>query len=117
MINITLKKSYEDKYKIAQSYFRVILGVLGEDFSPKELELLSFIAVRGNILTTTSRKDFIDMYKTTQATINNTLGRLKKRGFVLKENGRTFVNPKIFSGLNKEISINITLYDREGHKS
>lgn len=115
-MEITLKKSYEDRYLMAQSYFRVILGVLGENLTPKELQLLSFIAVRGNILTTTIRNDFMERYNTTQATINNTLAKLKKRKLVIKEPGKIVVNPQIYKGMDSEVKINIGLYGREGTK-
>ena len=109
MANITVSKKYGDDYKMAQSYFRVILGVLGQDLTPKELEILSFIAVRGNILTTKARYDFKDLYGTTQSTINNTLVRLKKRKLLVKREGKIFINPELFSKMEDTMTINITL--------
>lgn len=106
---ISIQKVYESEYELAQGYFRVVLGTLGIHFTKKQLELLAFISVRGNILTTKSRKDFIKMYKSSQATINNTLVQLKKLGIIIKNNGKNCINSSLFGGLRDTMHFNIVL--------
>lgn len=116
MLKVSLRKDCVDIYEKAQIYFRIALGAIGEDFSPKELQLLSFIAVRENILSTKARNDFKEMYDTTEATLNNTLVKLKKRGFVEKIDGKNKVSPNLFSNLNDDVVFNIILRDGKQDK-
>lgn len=104
-----LKVVDNDPLKKAMKYYGVLSAVNDIKLTEREIQLVSFIAIKGNMGYSSNRDEFIEKYKSSSATINNIISRLKKTGLLIKENNRTRVNPKVLPDFNGDIIIQIKM--------
>lgn len=103
-----VRKGYSDKLEMAVKYYNVI-SVLNElSLTEKELKLIAYIVLRGNVFNVETKKRFCEEYDTSLATINNMVSRLKKVGVLIRENNSVKVRPLLV--LNFENNIVIQLW-------
>lgn len=104
-----LRKSSGDKYVLAQSYYSILSVLNGLKLTEREVQLVAYTAIQGNITFVNVRDDFCNRYKTSYATINNIISRMKKLGVMVKEDGKVKVNPSITFDFDKDIILQISL--------
>jgi hypothetical protein len=109
IIKQTLQKGFEDSYLIAEKYYKVIAVINDLNLTTREIQLIAFTAIRGNITYGNVRLDFCDKFNTTSATIGNMVCKLSKMRVFIKENGMVKVNPKIVLDFTQEIKLEINL--------
>lgn len=88
-------KTFSNKMEILNRYFRIIAIITGTKLTKKELGLLSHIAIKGTISSISSRKEFVTLYNTSIAVINNTISKLYKKRLLVKTDGKIRINPLI----------------------
>lgn len=104
-----LRKQEGDDTLLAERYYTILSAVNGLKLTQRELQLLAFGAVRGNISYANIRKDFCEKYGTTNASINNIISRLKKLGVLVKDGTKVKVNPQILLNFDHDITLEIRL--------
>lgn len=109
MIVQRIKKQEKDNFQIAKKYYSVLFSVNGINVTEREIQLVSFIAVNGSISYKHVKEDFCKEFKTSSATINNIVSRLKQLGILIKEEGKVKVMPAISLDFNKNVVLQITL--------
>ncbi len=109
-----LKYSLEDEYTVAQKYYGILSAINNLKLTKREVQLIAFTAVKGNISYANARKQFCEKYDTTTATINNIISKLKKIGIFVKDSGKVSVNPIIVIDFKKNLNLVIRiLHDEE----
>jgi len=109
-----LKYSLEDEYTVAQKYYSILSAINNLKLTKREVQLIAFTAVKGNISYANARKQFCEKYDTTTATINNIISKLKKIGIFIKDSGKVSVNPIIVIDFKKNLNLVIRiLHDEE----
>ena len=111
-----LSKAVADPYGAAHKYYQ-ILSVLNDLYlSEGEIQLVAFGAIRGDLTDSDIRKEFCEKYKTTVATINNMVWRLKKKNVIVKTGKKLFINPALTKlKFDKSITLVITLPLTQSH--
>lgn len=104
-----LKKSEVDGYAIAERYYNILSAVNDLKLTKREMELIAFTAIKGNISYANNREEFCAKYGSSGATINNLISKLKKMGILVKDGTKVKVNPIILLDFNKAISLEIKL--------
>jgi predicted HTH transcriptional regulator len=104
-----LKKSEKDVYSSAQRYYAVLSAVNDLRLTERELQLVAFTAVKGNISYKYIREEFCQMYKSSAPTINNIISKLKKMGVLVKDGSKTKVNPVITLNFENDVVLEIKL--------
>ena len=104
-----LKKQEEDSYLVAERYYTILSAINDLKLTQREIQLLAFTAIRGNISYANIRKDFCDTYGTTNPSINNIISRLKKMGVLVKDGTKVKVNPRIVLNFENDITLEIRL--------
>jgi DNA-binding MarR family transcriptional regulator len=112
-----MKKEEKDLFSIAERYYSILSAVNGLTLTPREIQLIAFTAVKGNISYANNRKEFCEKHDTTSATINNLVYRLKKLGVFIKDGGKIKVNPIIVLDFAKPIVLEIKLLNGEAKES
>jgi DNA-binding MarR family transcriptional regulator len=109
--NITqkLKNKSEDKYLLAEKYYSILSAVNNLKLTQREIQLIAFTAIRGNISYANIRKEFCEKYESTSPTINNIISKLKKLGIFIKDGTKVKVNPVIILPFDKDITLEIKL--------
>ena len=104
-----LKTSVLDNYALAEKYYRLLSAVNDLKLTNREVQLIAFTAIKGNISYANIRKEFCDKYDSTPPAINNIISKLKKIGVFVKDGTKVKVNPVILLNFEKDIVLQITI--------
>jgi hypothetical protein len=104
-----LKTSVIDNYALAEKYYRLLSAVNNLKLTNREVQLIAFTAIKGNISYANIRKEFCERYESTAPAINNIISKLKKMGVFVKDGTKVKVNPVILLNFDKDIVLQITL--------
>ena len=104
-----LKKKENDVFSLAERYYTILSAINDLKLTEREIQLIAFAAVKGNISYANIREEFCKKHNTSSATINNIISKLKKIGVLIKDGTKVKVNPVIILDFNKSISLEIKL--------
>jgi hypothetical protein len=104
-----LRKSFKDEYEKAEMYYNFISSLNKLGLTEREIQLVAFTAIKGNISYANIREEFCTKYNTTAPTINNIISKLKKVGVLVKEGTKVKVNPAIVLKFDNDITLEIKL--------
>jgi hypothetical protein len=108
-IKQSLKVSEKDEFLFAEKYYSVLSAVNSLKLTNREIQLVAFTAIKGNISYANIREEFCKKHGTSSATINNIISKLKSTGVFVKDNGKIKVNPVINLPFQKDIVLEIKL--------
>lgn len=109
MIVQSLKRNISSDVELAEKYYNVLFIINKIHLSEREIQLVAFTAIKGNITFANVREEFCKTYNSSSASINNIISKLKKIGIFIKENGKVKINPKIVIDFTKDLTLNIKL--------
>jgi hypothetical protein len=113
MIVQRLKKDVSTDIELAIKYYSILSAVNNLHLTEREIQLISFTAIKGNITYANVREEFCRTYNSTSPSINNIISKLKKIGIFIKENGKVKVNPIISIDFTKDLTLEIKLVHEE----
>jgi hypothetical protein len=113
MIVQRLKKDVQTDIQLAEKYYSILSAINNLHLTEREIQLISFTAVKGNITYANVREEFCKTYNSTSPSINNIISKLKKVGIFIKENGKVKVNPIIVIDFKKDLTLEIKLLHGE----
>lgn len=113
MIVQSLKKVVQTDIQLAEKYYSILFTINNLHLTEREIQLVAFTAIKGNITYANVRDEFCKTYNSTSPTINNIVSKLKKLGIFVKENGKVKINPKICIDFKKDLMLNIKLVHEE----
>lgn len=108
-IKQSLKTVQKDEYSLAEKYYSILSAVNSLHLTEREIQLIAFTAIKGNISYANIREEFCKKHNTSSATINNIISKLKKVGIFIKDGGKIKVNPIINLSFQKDITLEIKL--------
>lgn len=104
-----LKKDVSTDIALAEKYYSILSAINNLHLTEREIQLISFTAIKGNITYANVREEFCKTYNSTSPSINNIISKLKKVGIFIKENGKVKVNPIIVIDFTKDLTLDIKL--------
>ena len=104
-----LKKSVKDDIALAEKYYRILSAINDLKLTNREVQLIAFAAIKGNISYANIRQEFCTIYDSTSPAINNIISKLKKMGVFVKDGTKVKVNPLILLNFEKDIILQISL--------
>ena len=104
-----LKKSVKDDIALAEKYYRILSSINDLKLTNREVQLIAFAAIKGNISYANIRQEFCTIYNSTSPAINNIISKLKKMGVFVKDGTKVKVNPLILLNFDKDIILQISL--------
>jgi len=104
-----LKKEISTDIELAIKYYSILSVINNLNLTEREIQLISFTAIKGNITFANVREEFCKTYNSTSPSINNIISKLKKIGIFIKENGKVKVNPIIVIDFKKDLTLDIKL--------
>ena len=113
MIVQSLKKIVSTDFQLAEKYYSILFTINNLHLTEREIQLIAFTAIKGNITYANVREEFCKTYNSTSPTINNIVSKLKRLGIFVKENSKVKVNPKICIDFQKDLMLNIKLVHEE----
>lgn len=79
-----LKKEVDNDIELAMKYYSILSSINNLNLTERELQLISFTAIKGNITYANVREEFCKTYNSTSPSINNIISKLKKIGIFVK---------------------------------
>ena len=113
MIVQSLKKIVSTEFQLAEKYYNILFTINNLHLTEREIQLIAFTAIKGNITYANVREEFCKTYNSTSPTINNIVSKLKRMGIFIKENGKVKINPKICIDFKKDLMLNIKIVHEE----
>ena len=104
-----LKKSAKDDIALAEKYYDILSSINNLKLTHREIQLVAFTAIKGNISYKHLREEFCIKYNTSSPTINNMISKLKKMSVLVKDKSKVKVNPVIILKFANDIKLDITL--------
>jgi hypothetical protein len=108
-----LKKEVDSDMELAMLYYSTLSSINNLNLTVREIQLISFTAIKGNITYANVREEFCKTYNSTSPSINNIISKLKRIGIFVKENGKVKVNPIIVIDFSKDLTLEIKLVHGE----
>ena len=109
MIVQRLKAPVRDEMELAEKYYSIISAVNNLGLTNREIQLISFTAIKGNMSYSNVKEEFCEMYNTSSPTINNMISKLKKKDVLVKDKGKIKVHPFIALDFKKDVAIEIRM--------
>lgn len=113
MIIQKLKRSIDTDIELAEKYYSLLSAVNSLKLTEREIQLIAFTSIKGNITYANVREEFCNKYNSTSPSINNIISKLKKIGIFIKENGKVKINPIISIDFTKDLTLEIKLVHGE----
>jgi hypothetical protein len=104
-----LKKAETDVFEAAHRYYAILSAVNSLNLTERELQLVSFTAVKGNISYGNIREEFCEKYKSSPPTINNIISKLKRIGVLVKDGSKIKVNPVITLDFENDVVLEVKI--------
>lgn len=104
-----IRKDVGDKYALAGRYYSVLSVLNDLKLTEREIQLVSYAAIKGGISSLGVREEFCKKYNTSTATINNMISRLRRINVLVKESGKVRVNPRIVINFDRDVVLEIKL--------
>lgn len=104
-----MKRPEADAFAVAQKYYTILSAVNNLYLTEREIQLIAFTAIKGNISYANIRKEFCETYKSSAPTINNIISKLKKIGVFVKDGTKVKVNPQIILNFENDIVLQINI--------
>ena len=102
-------RKVEDDYAMAEKYYSMLSTINDLKLTQREIQLVAFTAIRGNISYSSIREDFCNKYNSTSPTINNIISKLKRIGVFIKDGTKIKVNPVILLPFSENITLELKM--------
>ena len=113
MVVQSIKKVVDTDIQLAEMYYSILSIINNLHLTEREIQLIAFTSIKGNITYANVREEFCNKYNSTSPSINNIISKLKKVGIFVKENGKVKVNPIISIDFTKDLTLDIKLIHGE----
>ncbi len=104
-----MKRTEASSMDLAKKYYSILSSINGLKLTDRELQLIAFTAIKGNISYAANREEFCSLYDSSLQTINNIIYKLKKMGVFIKEAGKIKVAPSILLNFENNVALQISL--------
>lgn len=104
-----IQKSVGSDIEKAIKFYSVIFALNEIKLPQKQLYLLAFTAARGSITSPAARAEFIKIFGSSLASLENMKQELVKNGLLVKVDRKYRVNPQIALDFSKDILLQINL--------
>jgi len=104
-----LKKEFSSSLEKAIKYYTILTVLNGIKLTTKQIELLAFTAVKGTITSPASRREFVELFSSSLASLENIKGKLVKDNWLVKVDNKYRINPQVNLDFSKDIILQMNL--------
>ena len=104
-----LKKPVSDNYACAEKYYSLLSSLNDLKLTTREIQLIAFTAIKGNISYANIREEFCAKYSSSGPTINNLISKLKRMKIFIKDGSKIKINPFISLAFDNDVVLQITI--------
>ena len=108
-----LKINEENVFLLAEKYYSILSAINDLKLTQREIQLIAFTAVSGNMSYKHIREVFCVKHNTTNPTINNIISKLKRMKVFVKDGSKIKVNPVILLDFSNNVVLEIKMLNGE----
>lgn len=108
ILQINSSYSFEDRYKLVEAYYKVLLKLNNVDITEQQVKVLAMAGVYGDISTVRSRNGIREYLKISIHSLNNAVSKLTRKKLLVKGD-RTRVIPALQMDFSKDLQLIINL--------
>lgn len=116
MISQKINKTFNSQLDVAIKYYKILNVLNNLQLQQRQIELLAFTAIKGNISSGGKKEEFVQLFRSSKATIGNMVSDLKEIGLLIEEDGKTRVRKEITLDFSDGIYIQLTMKHGETTK-
>lgn len=105
-----LKKEYNGSLEVAIQYVTIISAFNSLHLTKREIQLLAFTALKGNISSGGKKDEFISIFGSSIATIGNIIHKLGKKKLLQHIEGKTKIHPSLQLDFSKDIILQLHIH-------
>lgn len=90
---LRIKKKYDNSLDLAIKWYSIISILNNFKWTPLEIKLIAFTAVKGDISSGGRKEAFCELTQTTKSSIANMISKLSSKNIFIKDNGKTKLTP------------------------
>lgn len=106
---LRIKKNYDNNFDLAIKWYSIISILNDFKWSPLEIKVMAFTAIKGDISSGGRRGAFLGYFKSTKPSLANTISEMHKKHFLVKVEGKLKINPQFFINFEGDILSQINL--------
>lgn len=110
LIEQKLEKKCNTAIDVAIQYFTIISAFNALKLPEREIQLLAFTAVKGNISSGGKKDEFATMFGSSTASVGNMIHKLKKKKLLQKVDGKLKVHPALQLDFNGHIRLQLNIH-------
>ena len=104
-----LNKREASELGLAIRYFTIMAATSGIHLSRKQIEVLAFTSIKGNISSGGAIQDFVETFKSTKGSLENVKLSLVKLGLIIKNDNKYKVIPMFCLDFSKNLMLQLNL--------
>jgi hypothetical protein len=104
-----IKKTYPTSLEVGVKYYALLSLLNNRKWKKREMELMAFTSLRGDIAGGGAKQQFVELVGTTIDTIGNLICQMSKKGLLVKEDKKIKVHPALQLDFSKEIILQLNL--------
>lgn len=104
-----LKTDFDNELEKAICYFSIISALNNLELGKRKIQLMAFTAIRGTITPLSARKEFVQRFNSSLASIENMKGQLTKLGLMEEREGMYRVAKVFALDFSKDLTLRIDM--------
>lgn len=113
---LRIKKEYKDRLEVAIKWYSIISVLNDFNLPPLEIKLLAFIAVEGTISSGGKKDRFCSIFNSTKGSVDNSIGKMYKKFFLIKKDGKLRIHPQLFLDFNNSFLVQLNISNSATNK-
>lgn len=107
-IKQNIGREYISSLEVAEKYYSILSVINDLKLTPREIQLFAFMGTKGSISSGGAKEQFIQHYGSSEATIDNMVCKLSKKGYIIKEKDKHKLHPAL-STVNFQYTLSLSL--------
>lgn len=108
-----LEKRLEGDLPKAIMYFSILSTLNKLKLTERDIEVLAFTSIKGTITSPAARKEFVEIFDSSKASLENIKGKLVKLGWIVKIDNKYKIHPNLHIDFSKDIILQLKLIGNE----
>lgn len=106
---LRIKKNYDNDLELAVKWYSIISILNNFKWSPLQVKLMAFTAVKGDISSGGRKEAFCTFASSVKTSVANTISDMYQAGFLVKNKRRITVNPQLLLNFEGDICAKLIL--------
>lgn len=106
---IKINNKCVDRMEAAVKFYKVLFTINNLKVPPMWVKIIAYSAIVGSMSATGLRDKFVTAYKGTKGSVGNSVFKLIKKGYLVKDKRKVTVNPQLLFDFNNDLVLQLNI--------